>query len=687
MNTRNLYFNILTFEFPSENQTFYFALDDIGKSHKIHKTLFPKQIDSVFPGVSNNGTDFIYTTFTGEKEGFKPIEINFSEENEDLIKRYYNRQINFYFSRIKEKIVKVGFIKENQVWVYSKQLSTAQFDVYLKFSLKVQLKTVSKYPELLLSYDGTSKVFKKSVAELIESVSPTSFTWVLKGNKLRKWKWLEEDEDVPDYTKYYPVLNKKLERALNIPVDAPPRDNRYPKYYKYINTFYKRYLAAPGFIELCPLHSEGFLDVGSTRINATTKESNLLVFGQNQTGIVPKYCLRDLKPYKGSPYKTVHLFYIFHEDDFQETIKIDSSFKKGFSWFKGLLQYANILFHTEKKFSIKFKDKENPIPEIEQALSDREINPDIKYIAIYVTPYGKFEHDLEHREIYYKVKEVLLKRKITSQAIDPGKMNAQGDGWVYSLPNIAVAILAKLDGIPWRLNTPIKNELIVGVGAFKHIEENIQYIGSAFSFSNDGKFNSFEYFMKHEIDILAGKISKAVRDYATINNQPDRLIIHFYKTMNEEELEHIEKALNNMNLPIPVFIISINKTESKDIVAFDRGWKEMMPESGTFINIGSNKYLLFNNTRYPDGSFSKADGFPFPIKISIDCTEKQQLKDIKVIRQLIDQVYQFSRMYWKSVRQQNLPVTIKYPEMVAQIAPHFDGDDIPEFGKDNLWFL
>jgi hypothetical protein len=44
-------------------------------------------------------------------------------------------------------------------------------------------------------------------------------------------------------------------------------------------------------------------------------------------------------------------------------------------------------------------------------------------------------------------------------------------------------------------------------------------------------------------------------------------------------------------------------------------------------------------------------------------------------------------MYWKSVRQQNLPVTIKYPEMVAQIAPHFDGDDIPAYGKENLWFL
>ena len=41
----------------------------------------------------------------------------------------------------------------------------------------------------------------------------------------------------------------------------------------------------------------------------------------------------------------------------------------------------------------------------------------------------------------------------------------------------------------------------------------------------------------------------------------------------------------------------------------------------------------------------------------------------------------------KFVRQQNLPVTINYPEMVAEIFPHFEGNEIPDFGKDNLWFL
>ena len=685
MTTPNLAFNILTFDHPAETQTMYFSKDDNGKCHSIHKSLFPKNIDAIFPGISKNCAENIFTTFTGEKDGFLPLLINLENENQDFVKRFYNRKINHYFRVIKEQIVKVGFIKENQVWVYSKKHSTTQWDVYEKFSLKVQIKTVSKYPELLLSYDGQSKVLKQSVADLIHQVSPTCFNWVLENKQLRKWEKLTEDE-LPDYNKCFPVLNKKLQAALNIPAEAPPKDNRYTKYLENITTFYKHFLNKKEFREVIPIHQTGFIEVNPTRINSTSEQSNSLSF-EKGSGIVPKFGIRDLKPYKPSPYNKIHLFFILHKDDKIHATKIKTYFEHGLLWFKGLYNYAHVLFHTEEGFSIVFTDKENPVNEIEQKLSERVINPEVKYIAIYITPYSKFEHDKQKREIYYKVKELLLKRKITSQAIDPAKMEEQGDGWVYSLPNIAVAILAKLDGIPWRLNTPFKNELIVGVGAFKHLDEGIQYIGSAFSFSNNGKFNSFEYFMKDEIDLLAGKIANAVRNYATINNQPDRLIIHFYKCMSEIELQHIERALNNLDLSIPVFIISINKTESEDIVAFDTEWKDLMPPSGTYINIGNGKYLLFNNTRYPDGSFSKNDGYPFPIKLAIDCTEKDQLKEVRVIRELIDQVYQFSRMYWKSVRQQNLPVTIKYPEMVAQIAPHFDGVEIPAFGKDNLWFL
>jgi len=44
-------------------------------------------------------------------------------------------------------------------------------------------------------------------------------------------------------------------------------------------------------------------------------------------------------------------------------------------------------------------------------------------------------------------------------------------------------------------------------------------------------------------------------------------------------------------------------------------------------------------------------------------------------------------MYWKSLSQQNLPITIKYPEIIAEMFPHFRNNEIPEYGKDNLWFL
>ena len=50
-------------------------------------------------------------------------------------------------------------------------------------------------------------------------------------------------------------------------------------------------------------------------------------------------------------------------------------------------------------------------------------------------------------------------------------------------------------------------------------------------------------------------------------------------------------------------------------------------------------------------------------------------------------LFKVPRMYWKSVSQQNLPVTTIYPEMVAEIYPHFDEDNLPDFGKSNLWFL
>jgi hypothetical protein len=269
---------------------------------------------------------------------------------------------------------------------------------------------------------------------------------------------------------------------------------------------------------------------------------------------------------------------------------------------------------------------------------------------------------------------------------------------------MSVAICAKLGGSPWLLDETEKKELIIGIGAFR--SDNQQYIGAAFSFDNTGIFNDYSYFEKSELDELVGAIKLAIMRYSSVNNPPERIIIHYYKKISRKrEFKKVEDMLQSLNLDVPVYIVTINKTESEDIVLFDEestyssynyqtrqseSVKSLMPYSGKWVNLGPSKeghrYLLCNNTRYEGERFSAMDGFPFPVKLTIACPNRNDEIDTPVVQQLIDQVYQFSRIYWKSVKQQGLPVTIKYPEMIAEIMPHFTDKTV--YTESNcLWFL
>ena len=54
---------------------------------------------------------------------------------------------------------------------------------------------------------------------------------------------------------------------------------------------------------------------------------------------------------------------------------------------------------------------------------------------------------------------------------------------------------------------------------------------------------------------------------------------------------------------------------------------------------------------------------------------------------LLGQIYQFSRIGWKSVSVHRLPVTLRYPEMLAQMGPFFQEKQLNLKGRTSLWFL
>ena len=723
-----LFLNTLKFEFPTEPVTFYFSDTDKDGAHFTYlksSILFPVGIESIFPELKNNDT--LYTSFTREVEGAQSLAIDFNlPANFYLVKKYLNSQIEWYF-KSRGLIVEPNRIThDNQIWLLNNNDNDIQgTDKYDRYTLKVDFDHFNNNPQLVLSFDRPTWVLHKSAAQILGMVddpladkqpSTRLFGVILYKTEHNNYTKCTVDKYCNiankshfDSANAFPVLNRELIAFLNIPVETEDETedmrpvkpkNRYKKYYNKINLFYHSHLNNDDFRAIADISKDDFSYVNPLQIGHTNPSSKLLVFGKGAKNFNPQMGVNS-GPFLASPYANIEMIAIFPKDDKDAARNLLKYFKNDYKqFFKGLKQYLGKDFSFSKHY-LEIQDTSNIIGELDEFLENTEFDSDFQRVALYLTPIGKYSANREARKIYYQVKERLLKYNIVSQCIETSKMLAvlQDDethkdkngyprkNFAYTLQNMSIAINAKLGGTPWRLSSPKQNELVVGVGAFKNVETNTQYIGSAFSVDNTGSFNSFEYFQKDELRELAGAIQEAVIQFTQINNKPERLIIHYYKPMNKKEFFVIEDALHKLNVDIPIYVVSIGKTESEDFVLFDGGDENLMPYSGRYVNLGDNNYLLCNNTRYENATMGYFDSFPFPIKIKIECpNDSENQIDTNTISQLIDQVYQFSRIYWKSVKQQNLPVTIKYPEMIAKMLPFFQNPNT-NIDTNHLWFL
>lgn len=108
-----------------------------------------------------------------------------------------------------------------------------------------------------------------------------------------------------------------------------------------------------------------------------------------------------------------------------------------------------------------------------------------------------------------------------------------------------------------------------------------------------------------------------------------------------------------------------------------------MPISGTYVEIGQDEYLLFNNTRHIDRPLTRITD-ELPIKIKIHHADNSGFS----LSEIISQIYEFSRLVWKGLKQRSQPATIIYSKLIADFSAHFNGD-IPsnELTKHTPWFV
>lgn len=719
--------NILPFTLPIRSANFAFYLQKKEPHYcPIHKDDIKGMLDGIINENELEYGNWLYTDFQPPQEDAIIFHIDLTEHPYFGL-HYYRYLLQSYFIG-KADALRRNFAKELEIWIHSGKESTSKFNIYYQFTLKVQHARITNGPELVLSFDGTTKVLKKSVKE-IGNLDTELYNWILYKGNLYRWKYYPV-ELKNDLGNAYPILSNKMKPHFDIAFDVPLPRNRYNPHYATLELFYSKFLNTPEFKAVFPIGDEGFYKPDAALIDRIEGTSNELLFGFNKVGTDMHKDFRKNGPYMPIPHPNVVFFFIYHAPEKYTAVNaIYEYFKHGFSgqWpFPSMDRYIRQPFDMrDASNSIAFDSVDTAVETIKKRIRNFEKKDGVTYFAIYINPVPKKTTDKEAEETYYKIKEILLYEGISSQVIksehiynksklavlQQKAIREQGENFnerqfqlaafqnqatrqqVYNqdfntfLPHIEVAILAKLGGIPWRLNRPTTNELIVGVGAFYSSTQKTRFVGSAFCFNNEGIFKGFDCFGGKDTKSLAASIREAVGKFIVANHTASRLIIHFYKDIGKKELQPIVDTLNALGLPIPVVIVSINKTESKELLGFDMAYKEKMPYSGTFIKIGQGNYLLFNNTRYGPSSTPKKREFHFPIKLYISSTHPELIAAADNVKLLIDQVYQFSRMYWKSTNQQSLPVTIQYPSMVAEIYPHFQQPRLADYGRENLWFL
>lgn len=690
---QELLINIIPFEVPIHQEEFAFYTSKQEGYCPIHKGDLKGIIEEYIEENELEDGNWLYTDFNPPKEDAILVTINLAD-SVYFAQHYYRHLIRQYFLGIAD-VMRNNFTNEIEVWFHDKEKSNDKFNLYNQFTLKVQHGRVTNGPELVLSFDGTTKVLATPISK-IYNFKTELYNWVNCDGKLYKWKYLPQ-EYKNQLDKCFPVLSNNLKPHFEIAFDVPVLQNRYPKYLSILQGFYDKYLNNEAFHKLLPLSYEGFYRPNADQCRVISSTSNDLLYASGKTGKEPK---KDFK-YKG-PYQlpkspsNFKFFFIYQASDKAGAVTelyryLKSGYKDERFPFPNMQDYIKIPFELDVSKNIEFDTIQNAAAIVRNAVKNTEWLPDTRYIALFVNPVPKADKDEARNSVYYRIKETLLYEGILSQVIKSEHLYKNGSSNKYFntfLPHIEIAMLAKLGGVPWRLNRPTNNELIVGVGAFYSITRKSRFVGSAFCFNNEGIFKGFDCFKGDDTISLAGSIREAVGKFIVTNHTASRLIIHFYKDIGKKELEPILKTLHTLGLNIPVIIVTINKTESKELIGFDvLDGENLMPFSGTILKVAKSEYLLFNNTRYDEASKPTQKEYHFPVKIALSCTVKGMLDDMNLVEQLIDQVYQFSRMYWKSTNQQSLPVTIKYPEMVAEIYPYFQHDKLPDFGKESLWFL
>jgi len=645
-----------------------FAKDATYFVEQLNKTEYSKEIQkflSLAPEDFDINKSKIFYGFNSTKNNVAhTAQIDFN--NIGFLKKSYIKESLITFFLLRGFFVE-PYITGVDLSVYQKsnKHNNDNWDIYNKYDITIY----TWDNEISISVNSTNTILLPYKSEYITA----DLKVVTKEGLIKKYKFVEGSE------------LKKIVADFNtrkgLGIKQIIKKTFYPEYHSLINDLYEILLTE--YNNDIIFESGGFKSIHPSDIGEVNYDNNLMLFGKGQTNINAATGIREGGAFEIATEKAENIKFLFIYENKDQANNLYLHLKKGLKHFPGLLSYIGIQVNLSNE-RVQYSDINGLATLLEQKLANDNY---ANYFALVIVPYSKLTASESEMNSYFKVKEVLLKKGIPSQFLEGKKINS--NTFHYQLANISVAILAKIGGVPWKLKTKNYEELIVGFNE-AHLYDNYM-IGSAIYFDNSGKLKQITSFprtqKRNELIISLRESIKAYLNQSK-NIKPERLVIHYYKPPKKRDIQDINQLIRDeFRFNLPFALVEINDSKDKSDLCFDVDYNYGMPTSGTYVKLRrkENEFLLFNNLRYWEKPLKNIDIDEYPLKIKLYNTESGGFTH----KELLSQVYEFSRLYWKALRQQSQPVTTQYSKLIADFALHFENNIIPmnEVSQNTAWFI
>ncbi|MDA8219825.1 MAG: Piwi domain-containing protein, partial [Dehalococcoidales bacterium] len=285
---------------------------------------------------------------------------------------------------------------------------------------------------------------------------------------------------------------------------------------------------------------------------------------------------------------------------------------------------------------------------------------------------------------YLQSKALLLMAGVPVQEVRLATITQTPYSLQFTLQNIAVALYAKMGGIPWTVDhdLTISDELIIGLGTVElsgsRVERRQRFVGVTTVFRGDGNYllgNASRECSYDEYPVVLQEETTAVlRDIKARNGwqlgDTVRIVFHSFKPLRNVEIaEMVARCVREVGEDQNVEFAFLTISDDHPFDLLDRAQPGItgrdgsvkgayVPERGTIVQLGRYTRLLATN----GPSLLKRPDSPLPHPLLIRLHKESTYRDLTY---LTEQVLRLTAMSWRSTLPASRPVSVYYSELIA----------------------